>query len=211
MRYPISHKRLYNYPKESASILLEAVLAAVIAMGTLAIIAPMFAKQLELTRRARDIALIEAAVNEDIANIRQYATYYRLRSGGYSSQLINYAITTSPADGPESNVTLYDPTFGFSKFAKPLKCQDEIRMVRDLTTDAPKGYKAVPGSTNTPFSTTNNSVALVNGYTVLRDLRLHPLNSGGTSLRITYSLAPSSQPLSLTRTVDIMPSAQFGC
>lgn len=74
--------------RQRASLLVEAILAASMAMLVLAVVAPLWKVHLTHMKRARDLALLEALVNKDINAFRQYASQWKAQSGPYSNVIL---------------------------------------------------------------------------------------------------------------------------
>jgi hypothetical protein len=193
---------------EPASLLLEAVLAAATAGVALALIAPMFARQIEMARRARDLDQLEALVNKDINAISQYARLWRLSSG--PNTYPNFSITTQTyaSNSPISSYT----NFGS---ACNQKSTYNLLFISDLAQ-----YQNLPGTemNNRPASlglrqTMALPQSLASRYRLVRSLDEVNTPSQPT-VRLSYTLElaePTAPVLAFHRAAEFHRSAQFWC
>lgn len=193
---------------EPASLLLEAVLAAATAGLALALIAPMFARQIEMARRARDLDQLEALVNKDINAISQYARLWRLSSG--PNTYPNFTITTQTyaSNSPISSYT----NSGSS-------CNQKSTYNLLFISDLPQ-YQSVPGAemNNRPaFLGVRQTMALpqslASRYRLVRSLDEVNTPSEPT-VRLSYTLEladPTAPVLAFHRAAEFHRSAQFWC
>ncbi|MEB3335718.1 MAG: hypothetical protein VKP70_12120 [Cyanobacteriota bacterium] len=211
------HKRL-----EPGIILLEAVVAAAFAATVLGVITPMFMRQIELVRNARDLDLIEAAVNKDISAMRHQARFFSLTSSPYSPSVFPNKHLGS------STTMIYNP--GVNCEAWNNKGQLEL----SFSTDVSSYHKDIPGGIDlTPTTAlTNDSVP---GYRIARTITYplntaelqaaQALNNNQTTIRLRYSVRKRANisggaqtgstfvnmPFSFERTADIQVPAAFSC
>ena len=197
----------------TGSVLLEAVLAATTALVALAIIAPMFARQLELTRRARDTDLVEMAVNQDINAIRQIVRYMRMRSGPYSRGYIykNAFITGLSSGYNQTSYIQYEP-------ASIFECTSKNSLNRIILDDL-KQYKFAgitivnyPRVLGLAEDITPPSSALKGRYKLTRTLESVP-DSSVPTLRMRYALQNlgSAAPLAFERSAELQVEIHNGC
>jgi type II secretory pathway pseudopilin PulG len=203
---------------EPGIILLEAVVAAAFASTILAVITPLFMRQIELARNARDLDLIEAAVNEDINAVRHYARFWRLSSGPYSP-----AVFSAFGLGSSSSM-IYDGTgicdawsskgkleFAFSSdlnssnYATKMPGGIAVDQTSALANDVVPGYR-IARTVSYPISTLELTPA-------------QATNHNQTTIRLRYAVRKRvgttnvfvSMPFSFERTADIQIPAQFSC
>lgn len=202
---------------EPGLILLEAVVAAAFAYTTVVYISPLFIRQIELARNARDLDLIEAAVNEDINAVRHYSRFWRLASGPYSPG------TFSALGLGYSSSMIYDATGVCDTWSNKGKL--EAGFNSDLGNYATK----MPGGFSIHSSNTAVNIDIVRGYRIARTIHaptntalLQPAqatNNNQNTVRLRYTVRKrigdsnifSSMPFSFERTADIQIPAQFSC
>lgn len=196
----------------TGSVLLEAVLAATTALVALAIIAPMFARQLELSRRARDTDLVEMAVNQDINAIRQIVRYMRMRSGPYSRGYIDKkGLITGLGAYNQTSYIQYEP-------ASIFECSSKNSLNRIILDDL-KQYKFAgitivnyPRVLGLAEDITPPSSALKGRYKLTRTLESVP-DSSVPTLRMRYALQNlgSAAPLAFERSAELQVEIHNGC
>lgn len=206
-------RRQSKHKQLPASILLEAVIAAVIAMGTLAAIAEVFNRQFELIRRARDTDLLEAVVRKDINAIRQFSRLHLISSGPFSDQHIDRLNPANPGlyTGNQT-VQTYSPI-------NAIYCRDKQRLNNFFLADM-KNMKssgivdlAIPYFIGIPETITPDGIK--DRYKLTR--LLQTVTSTSTefvpSLRITYNLEPigKAEALAFKRTAEIQIQYMNGC
>ena len=229
----LSVPRFSRQKGESGFVLLEALVAVAFSATALAIITPMFSKQIEAAKRARDLDQIEAVVNRDINAYRHYARYWRaISKGPYSTA---FADPTSPS--ADLNLLVYNPT--------PSSCQswstttsngviiaNAGKLEQDFASDAalytskyfPNGVSIILAQGTTgPFK----EFSEVQGYKIRRVVDI-PL--AGSMANVTASSANPSAPrtvrlryrlvdmnnqaitnMPFERTADVQVEAQFWC
>jgi hypothetical protein len=205
-----SHRKHHPH-SEPGSFLLEAVLSAAIALTTLALIAPMFAQQLVLARRARDTALVEAAVNQDINSFKQVASLWRQTSGPFSEKLINSSATkTLCLNYPGSNITQYSNRVDCTKPPTTTGCALGQSFLTSFRSDVGTAHRSITGN----FLATIQDLTPVPGYTINRQARTISDPDGRISVRLIYSITRSDgspSELAFSRSVDLLPEAFFSC
>ncbi|WP_411867804.1 hypothetical protein [Vulcanococcus limneticus] len=97
----ITIRALTNRDKSAMGFsMIEVILAVVIATTVVATLATVFVRTLDLAQRASNQNAIEAAVSTDLAWIKRYAKFWRMKSGPYSlskaTTKTNNEFTTSP-------------------------------------------------------------------------------------------------------------------
>lgn len=191
---------------EPASVLLEAVLAAATAGVALALIAPMFAKQIELARRARDMDQLDVVVNKDVNTISHYARLWRLKSSVNSYPDPSF---TKTAGYKQSSISTYDNNAG-DECAN--KSSYASAFISDLS-DIPKSeLNNRPRLINEPV-TMALPASLASRYVLKRSLDVVNETFQPT-VRLTYTLdpaVPDAPTLAFHRTAEFHRSAQFWC
>lgn len=191
---------------ESASFLLEAVLAAATAMTILALIAPMFARQIEMARRAKDVQQLDELVSKDINAYRQYARYWKQKSGSSSSYVVEPDVSQLAVDdqmSPENSTNVYNPL--------PTACAASNAFLNPMTfsfsTDT-GAMKKIGGDV------ISGKVMTLANYKLTRSLKFSADGSGLPFLRIDYKAVPltdKAPDLGFVRSAEIQIQAQNWC
>lgn len=195
---------------QPASFLLEAVLAAATALTALALIAPMFAKQVAMARRARDIQQLDEMVSKDINAYRQYARYWKQKSGNYSGNVINKDVAALPPADPtyaENPTTVFNPS---TTDCAPTNVRNSP-LVFAYTTDT-GAMRPIGGDT------LGGKVMEIGNYTLVRTIERNAESQGLPFLRLIYTAQPRAMAngekapdLSFVRTAEIQIQAQNWC
>jgi len=192
---------------QSASFLLEAVLAAATAMTILALIAPMFARQIEVARRAKDVQQLDELVTKDINAYRQYARLWKQKSGSLSPDLINKdvsqlaAINKTAASNPTS---VYNPN--------PSECAASGATFNPLVFS----YSSDTGALTKVKGADDflvKSMKIAN-YELKRSFKFSENGLGLAFLRIDYKAVPTTKnapDLGFVRSAEIQIQAQNWC
>lgn len=195
-------------------MLLEASAAATFFAVAMMFYMTIMNKQFELSRRARDLDLIEAAVNQDINAFRHQARLWYLWRGPYSATFNDSVYTASP------NVITYAPlddvcyAWGAGKkgYFEKNSFSDNYR------------YLKVPGAID--ISQRSTSIGSVSGYNIQRLVSFPSApttsvngdsaanNYIAQTLRVTYIVTipgtPPKRAFSFERTADIqIPAGTF--
>lgn len=199
------------HQETSAFLLLETVVAAATALVALAIIAPMFARQIDLARRSRDTNLADVIVNQDINAIRQYTRYMRLRSGPYSTKILNSNVTGLAAGYSQSLGSSHYETLAFECRTKDkllVVALDDLKQYVFANMEI-TNYPQVMGY---PRDITPPNSYLANRYKIERTLE-NVSSSDAPALRLSYKLTPqnNSPELAFERTAEIQLEMQNGC
>jgi hypothetical protein len=196
---------------EPGFALAEAVVAAAFAATALTVYAVILNKQSELVQRTKDLARIEAIINEDINATRHATRFWQLTKSPYTPDL---------AKTSYSSMMIYEPKSFCEAWTSRGRMENSFRSDVGLYKDIP-GTIAISGSTAVLEKT-------VPGYVITRTPSSpspsgSQINNSVTSgeeasytLRLTYSIKKddtnkSSQPFSFERTADIQIPAQFFC
>ena len=201
---------------EPGFALMEAVTAAGFAAVTLSASLVILNKQIEITDRARGLALIQAAINEDINAVRHQARKWYWTNSYYNNPAVS--ATTPP------NMLRYRPD------AECHAWDSAGKLERNALTDFPL-YGNVPGELILP-STNNQLISkTVPGYQIRRryifpQASSQVNNSNSTAseetpytMRVTYTVKKVKTgqngnvltTFPYTQTVDIQFYAQFSC
>lgn len=197
---------------ERGFIVMEAVFAAVIALATLASIAPMFSQQIELSRRARDTDLIEAAASKDANAMRQFARYWRMKSGPYTSAYLNPAVTGFIYTKRDSEAIGYQPAARIECFTKDDYMNN---FIADLKPAALQSIQMEmvnpPGRFGVPVDITPTGLA--SRYKLTRNLENLSADPMVATLRVSYVLTPlnGAAPLAFQRTAELQLEMHNGC
>ena len=204
-------------PTEPGSILLEAVLAATIALSTLAIIAPMFAQQIELARRARDTDLIETAATQDVNSIRRFARYWRAKSGSYSQAYLTPNVTGLNPNSTGGAYTQRDSgTISYTSLTRN-ECLTKDGLLINFLADLKNFPDANIDMVNYPrvFDLAEDITppALASRYKLTRKLQRLRTDPGMPTLRISYQLTPldNASPIAFERTAELQLEMQNAC
>lgn len=196
--------------------LMEAIVAAGFSAIALSASMMIIDNQNKIASRARDLSLIEAAVNDDISAIRHQARNWLWSNSYYKS--------TASAN-LDTNLAIYTPSGECYSFTS--KGQMELSARSDMglyTTQIPGTYtinrnglisKTVPGfeirrqySNPTVTSQVNNSNSTA------------PTDQGTFTLRVSYTVTSVKtdkdgtkmfKPFPFNRTVDVLLLAQLSC
>jgi len=209
-------KRSYRFRQppraEAGSILLEAVLAAVLAISTLAIIAPMFSKQIEQARRARDTDLLEVAATKDTNALRQFARYWRMKSGPYSSSFLTASATGFTYSQRQSESIGYQPT-------ARSECLTKDSYLRNFFADLkPFALKSASIEVVNPPRIFNlaedvTPTGLSSRYLLTRTLQNLSNDPSVSTMVVTYKLSPlnGAPPLAFERSAELGLEMHTGC
>jgi hypothetical protein len=199
-----------RFQTEPGSILLEAVLAATAAVTTLAIIAPMFAQQIELAKRARDTDLIETAATQDVNAIRRFARYWRMKSGSYSQSYLNPNVTGGSYTQRTSGLITYSPLV-------LTECLTKDRFLINFLADLKNFQYANVDIVNYPqlFDVPRDITppTLQSRYQLTRTLQRFRTDPGMPTLRLTYQLTPlnNAPPIAFERIAELQLEMQNAC
>jgi hypothetical protein len=196
-------------------MLLEAAIASAFAITALTVYAKIMNRQLEMSRRARDLDLIEAVVNQDINAIRHQSRLWNMARGPYSDKF--------PIKMDKANVVVYFQTNCDAWDSKG-------KLDRSFRSDLGLYSKLVPGGTDIRDS---KLISTVRGYRIFRSYSTPVVNltSEGSispaanhaaqTMRVAYtiSLDPALaknypvgfRPLSFERTADIQVPVGLFC
>lgn len=193
-------------------MLLEAAAAAAFAAAAITVYTVIMNKQMELSRRARDLDLIEAVVNQDISAIRHQARLWQLTRGPYSDVIKKNLV--------KSNVMTYEPKnsicYAWENGGKGI-------LDRNFMSDLNTYSNLVPGAIN--IIRNRVSIGAVRGYTITRNYSTPVVtstsinngislnNSAAQTMRVTYvvtTAGTTTQPFAFERTADIqIPAGNF--
>lgn len=196
---------------EQASFLMEAVFAAVIALSTLAAIAPLFAQQMELAKRAMDTDLLEAAATKDVNAIRQFARYWGMQEGPYSEKFLSATLTGAPFYKQRNSGTIsYAPT--------STDCSTKdwyiFNFMADFTNFSTAGLFDIPNpprTFNSPVDITPPNLA--SRYKLERTVSRLSKDPGIPTLVVSYKLTPQNNApaLAFERTAEVQLEMHQGC
>jgi hypothetical protein len=201
---------------EAGFALMEAVVAAGFSAVALSASLMILNRQTEMVQKARDLALIQAAVNEDINAIRHEARFWWWANSYYRG---------STASATPPNEMIYSPSAECNALTSAGKM--ESRFWTDMV-EYPNTIKGgIPIQARGPISKT------VPGYVISRSYQFPTAQSSSTTttqtvpgdqrfntLRVTYSVQSvktaangttinTTYPFQTTR--DILLPAQFSC
>ncbi|MEB3243137.1 MAG: hypothetical protein VKO44_05820 [Cyanobacteriota bacterium] len=204
-----------------ATLLMEAILAASMAMLVLAVVAPLWQVHVKHMKKARDLDLLEALVIKDINSFRQYASQWKAQSGPYSNIILpdNKELTkVSPRAQVEENR-------GATSYEAADYCLYTGNLEQQFRSDL-GAYKTYFDS----FAHLANSTTLSRSRTfddvppyklkrvVERPLDFDPANPDvkAFTLRLRYTLFKSdgvtpATDLPFRRTADVQVEAQYAC
>lgn len=200
---------------EAGFVLMEAVTAAGFAAVALSASLFILNKQIEIADRARGLAMVQAAINEDMNAVRHLA-----RKWNWTNNPAGTA-TTPP------NMLLYTvlPECWAFDWSVPGKLE------RMAYTDFSKKYGVIPGELSVPSANNRLISKTVPGYEIRRVYSFpsaqSQINNSTTfseektyTLRVTYNVnrvrtgkngSTTLTPFPYTQTADIQFYAQFSC
>lgn len=195
---------------EPGSFLLEALLAAALSGIVLAGIAPLFARQIELAKRARDTDLLETAVTKDVNAIRQFARYWGMKAGPYSEKYLNQTVTGFAYTQSKSGTALYQP---FNRQECQTKDIYLLSFLADLKNIRSAGIDLVnfPRVFGLPENITPKS--LVSRYKLTRTLQRQSSDPAVATILLSYQLEPlnNAPDLAIDRTAELQLEKNNGC
>jgi hypothetical protein len=193
-------------------MLLEAAAAAAFAAAAMTVYTLIMNKQMELSRRARDLDLIEAVVNQDINAIRHQARMWELARGPYSDTVRKNVTTSSVMTYNPRNGVCYTWESGKKGFVD-----------KNFLSDLSNYSGIIPGAID--VSGNRVRIGSVAGYWIVRNYSVpvvtstsvngttSPNNSAAQTFRVTYNVTiagSTTQPFAFERTADIqIPAANF--
>lgn len=205
---------------EAGFALMEAVVAAGFSVFALSATLIILNRQTEMVHKARDMALIQAAVSEDINAIRHQARFWNWSNSYYRGATPSATIPNEMIYAPQGvqciNVPLSSPGYmELSVFTVLQEYSVTIRGGIPIHTRGPIA-KTVPGyviSRNYAFPTASSSSTTTSPTT--------PGDQRFNTLRVTYSVRSvnrnangaitSSTTFPFEATRDILIPAQFSC
>lgn len=198
---------------EQASFLMEAVIAAVLALSTLAAIAPLFAQQIELAKRARDTDLLEAAATKDVNAIRQVARYWRMQEGPYSKKKGSQGFL----DSSLTSARYYEQrNSGAVSFDPDIDCTNKDEFIFAFLADFKNLTSVIdiskrPRQFNSPIDITPPKLA--SRYTLERTLSRLSNDPGIPTLVVSYKLTPlnNAPALAFERTAEVQLEMHQAC
>jgi hypothetical protein len=201
--------------KEPGFAIMEAVVAAGFAAVALSASLFILNKQIEIADRARGLALIQAAINEDMNAVRHLARKW------------NWTNNPAGTATPPPNMLLYTvlPECWAFDWSVPGKLE------RMAYTDFSKKYGVIPGELSVPSANNQLISKTVPGYQIRRVYSfpsVAPQTNNSTTfseekpytLRVTYTVnrvktgqngSNTLSPFPYTQTADIQFYAQFSC
>ena len=193
-------------------MLLEAAAAAAFAAAAMTVYTLIINKQTELSRRARDLDLIEAVVNQDINAFRHRARIFQLFRGPYTAT-VGIKVTTP-------GVVTYNPR---GPDCRAWEAGKKGFFEKNFMSDLDKYHANMPGAIN--IMNNRTPIGSVAGYRIIRSYSVpvvtntsvngntSPNNSSAQTFRVTYTVTAvgtSAQPIAFERTADIqIPAANF--
>jgi hypothetical protein len=193
------------------------VLAATIALATLAAIAPMFAQQIELARQARDTDLVETAATQDINAIRRFARYWRIKNGPYSETYLNETVTGHNPTGPDGGYRQRSSgTVGYVPVTRQ-ECLTKDSFLVNFLADLKNFSAANIDVVNYPqFLGVARDITppgLKSRYLLTRNMKRISTDPGLPTMVVTYALSPigKARPIAFERTAELQLELQGGC
>jgi hypothetical protein len=196
---------------EAGFILMEVVVAAVFSAVALTASIHILNRQSNMAFKARDLAMIQAAVNEDINSIRHEARFWKWLNSYYRPNVPSGTPPNELVYQPLAECRGWDYAFGG-------------RMEADFRSDIGE-YTNIPGA----IPITKSVIAkTVPGYDVRRTISIPPTfdssNNASTTtsgdrlnytIRVTYTAKPlvtnPNGVKTFDSTTDILIPAQFSC
>ena len=204
--------------KEAGFVLMEAVSAAGFAAVALSASLFILNKQIEIADRARGLAMVQAAINEDMNAVRHLARKWKWTNNYYNNPAVS--ATTPP------NMLSYNPTMQCLAFDYHLPGKLERMAYTDFVQ-----YGKIPGELSIPQANNRLISKTVPGYQIRRVLYFPSVQAQidksttfseekTYTLRVTYTVnrvrtgkngGMTLTPFPYTQTADIQFYAQFSC
>lgn len=202
----------------AAYYLFESVVAMTAATVALAILAPMFARQIEMARRARDTDQLEAVVNKDLNSLRQITRFWRMRSG--PATFLDSTITTVPYVTPKATSSTAQ-TYNNPLNACQAKTNHALAFMSDIgniTNLSKSELKIADPELNNPPNIFGQEETLTLPSSLAKRYTLKRTMSQGSTgaypaIRINYTIEKeaNSPDLVFQRQADIQLEAQYWC
>jgi hypothetical protein len=196
---------------EAGFALMEAVVAAGFSAVALSASLHILNRQSEMAFKARDLALIQAAVNEDINSIRHEARFWKWMNSYYRPNIASGTPPNEMIYSPVGECRAWDYALGGkmeadfrSDMGEYTNISGAIPITRSVIAKSVPGYDvrrtiAIPA----PFDTTNSATTTA------------AVNRLNYTIRVTYTARPlATNPKGVRTfdsTTDILIPAQFSC